>query len=109
MRNVSCGRRDGLRVVLQDRADQVGLTVGTEGRLARQHFVGERAERKDIGPGVGRFALKLLRCHVRHGAHDAAFHREILRAGQGGIESRAVAGRTPGGEAEVEHFGARPS
>ena len=52
--------RDGLWIVLQDRADQLCLSRCRKRFSAGDHLVRDHAERKDVRPDIRRLALELL-------------------------------------------------
>ncbi len=58
------------RVVLENRAHALDRGIAAKGVMPREHFVEDRAKRKDVGAVVGGFATDLLGRHVAGGSED---------------------------------------
>ena len=72
-RDVACGQIG--RIVPQERRNGFLCRVAAEGPPAAEHLVQHDAEREEIAPRVGGPAPRLLRRHVRDGAHHYAWRR----------------------------------
>jgi hypothetical protein len=74
-----CRQRRQIGLVLEHRG-QDGREAGAgEGAPPGERLVEARAERPDVGAGVGGLALGLLRRHVRRGAEELPAHRGLER------------------------------
>ena len=74
---VKAGRRRGrqrrpVRVVADDRRENIGDGTARKGSLPRQHFEQHAAERPDVRPTVHRLSARLLRTHIGGRAEDDA-------------------------------------
>ncbi len=90
------------RILPENRRHRFRRSLAPEGPVAREHFVEQRAERKQIGARVDRLSADLFRRHVAHRAHDGTGvgHR-------GGCRGRfrgAGVFRQALGEAEIENL-----
>ncbi len=95
----------GSRLFLQDRAHDVGRRVAVEGPVPRQQLVEHRAEREDVGAGVGVLPADLLGGHVADGAeHGSGLRAARLRRRRGQRGGRL--GPRELGQAEVEDLDA---
>jgi hypothetical protein len=65
-----------LRSAIQDRVVDDRVRVALEGHLPGRHLVEHRAERKEIGAGVGELSPRLLGRHVMHRSHHRSRHGE---------------------------------
>ena len=89
-------QRAPVRLVLQDRREDVRQCLACERRAAGQHLVAHAAERPDVGAFVHRQAASLLGAHVRRRAENSSFFaergglREVLAAiaGEGFCQSK---------------------
>ena len=92
-------RGDGCGVeVLRDDADRV---VAEERRRAGEQLVEHRAERVEVGAGVGRATRRLFRSEVRDGADDHALDRETRLVDVDGQPEVAELRGTARGEPDV--------
>src|SRR5207249_4960826 len=92
------------RVFLQDRAHRVGGRPPLEGACAREHFVENRAQSKDVRALIYCLSARLLGRHVAESPHDDA---GCCRLGRGGEASLLRRRTLWGGElrqAEVENL-----
>ena len=100
-----------LRLARQDGRGERGLRALREGLLANRHLVEHRSQGEDVGAGVGRPALDLLRRHVRQRAEQCPFPRQVGRGLRGLELAPAGSADERGdhlGQAEVEELHARP-
>ena len=74
---------------------------------AGDHFVGDRAERKDVRPGVSRPSFELFGRDVLERAQDRAFYGERFRAVVVAFGGGAGSRRVPRGQPEIQHLHAR--
>jgi hypothetical protein len=65
------------RFVFEDGDHQVGRGLRLERLHAADHFVENRAERKDVGARVGLFAANLFGRHVLQRANNSAVLRQM--------------------------------
>jgi hypothetical protein len=98
---------NGLRIFDEDGGGNAELALAGEWGLARDHFIEDGAEGKDVATGVHLFAFDLLGRHVGNSTNDGAF------AGLVGpwrfLGERGAGGSDFGegfGEAEIEKLGA---
>ena len=75
-RDVPARFRELRRILFQNRAHRLDPRLTPESPPAAQHLIKDRSERKDVGPGVRRFAAHLFRRHVSHSTEHHARLRE---------------------------------
>jgi len=95
---------DGGGIFFEDGGSHAELALAPESALASEHFVEDRAERKDVTAAVEFLAFDLLGRHVLDRANDGA----VLSGGRTGGGERGGAGESDCGlrEAEVQELGA---
>ena len=68
----------------QDGGQSIGRRIAPKSALAGEHFVKQRAQRKEVGAMVNSLSPHLLRRHVAHSSHDYSWHRDGT-LGDGGV------------------------
>ena len=104
-RDVAPGLDERGRILLQDRAHHVGRRVAAERPVPREQLVEHRAEREDVGAGVGVLPADLLGRHVADGAEHGSGLRAARLGRRLGHRRRRLGPRELG-EAEVEDLDA---
>ena len=84
-RNRASGQRG--RILLEDRGHAFDRGIAGKGAMPGEHFVEDRAKRKDVGAVVGGFPTNLLRRHVPCGSKDqtGASRRRGGEVGDAGV------------------------
>ncbi len=93
---------DRLRLLAQERADDVGGGGACERWRAREHLVEDHAQCEEVGTRVAVLSSRLFGRHVPHGAHDDACRG--LEDARGACVAWAGGDATQLGKAEVEHL-----
>jgi hypothetical protein len=99
-------RSDGGGIFFEDGGSDAELALAPESPLASEHFVKDRAERKDVAAAVEFLAFDLLGRHVLERADDGAVFGDGRTGGDVGEGYGAGGSDGRLREAEVEELGA---